>query len=162
MVCFLLVRLLRSSFPSISVDVPIDEYPQVWEDERLLEMSLEMNVEIRLEMRVQFARVVYPNLNRRRSPPRDEEEDLAIQAQGDVPMYRDEEERLVCKLAWGSGCQGQVPEFRGLPNRSQQVQHQSIRVLRLVRHSCEVREQGEVCRHKGLGRTRLVRGIHFR
>ena len=62
----------------------------MWEDERLQEwhaaMQREKSVEIRLEMQVQFAEAAYPNLNRRRSPTRDEEEEgLANEAQDDVP-----------------------------------------------------------------------------
>ena len=64
----------------------------VWEDERLREwhaaMRMEKSVEIRLEMRVQSAGAAYPNLNLncRRSPTRDEEEEgLANEVQDDVP-----------------------------------------------------------------------------
>jgi hypothetical protein len=102
---------LRVSFPWVSADDQIGECLLVWEDERLLErhvaMGLDMSVEIRLEMQVQFrAEAAYPNLNlnRRRSPPRDEEEEgLANEAQDDVSGYLDEgQETLACMLAWGS------------------------------------------------------------
>src|SRR5271168_1801645 len=93
---FLLEHPLRVSFPWVSADEQIDEWClPVWEDERLLErnavMRLEMSVEIRREMRVQFAEAAYPNLNRRRSPLRDEEEEeLANEAQDDVSRCLDE------------------------------------------------------------------------
>jgi hypothetical protein len=89
----LLEHPLRVSFPSVSADVQNDERRLVWEDERLEErleerlaaMRLGMNVEIRREMRVQSPEAAYPNLNRRRSPLRDEEEEgLANEAQDDV------------------------------------------------------------------------------
>jgi hypothetical protein len=87
---FLLEHPLRVSFPWVSADVQNDEWClPAWEDERLLErhaaMRLETNVEIRREMRVQSPEAAYPNLNRRRSPLRDEEEEgLANEAQDDV------------------------------------------------------------------------------
>ena len=93
---FSLEHPLRVSFPWVSADEQIDEWClPVWEDERLLErnavMRLEMSVEIRREMRVQFAEAAYPNLNRRRSPLRDEEEEeLANEAQDDVSRCLDE------------------------------------------------------------------------
>jgi hypothetical protein len=75
----------------------------VWEDEKLLERHVAME----LEMQVQFqAEAAYPdlNLNRRRSPQRDEkEEGLANEAQDDVSGYLDEGQKaLACMLAWGS------------------------------------------------------------
>ena len=93
---------LRVSFSWASADVQSDQWClPVLENERLQErlaaMRLEMSVEIRREMRVQSAKAAYPNLNRRRSPPRDEEEEEpANEAQDDVSRCLDEgqEERV--------------------------------------------------------------------